>query len=197
MIHICLQEVIDGLEGIFVGGGIEIQGAPQEVFGRISDEELVSCGCIPPYVEKDASYPIGCLDRGLINGGGLVGVLEGHLKGVIPQLVESVVSDILIADVDLCVKAGEIDVDPIRVFRLCLEESAVLHHIRVHGVFEGIGVARLIESAIFVPGQVDLEIPSPPGIIVAVTGRKKGQCCEGDPGGLEYSFFQFKDSFLR
>jgi hypothetical protein len=175
VVHIFLQEVIDRLQGVFVGSGIEIQGASQEVFGCVGNEELVGCGRISSYIERDASYPIGRMYQRLVDGRSLVSVLKGHLKSVVPQLVESVAigSNVLIADVELCVEPGKIDVDPIRVFRFCLEESAVLHYISVHGIFEGIGVAWLIESTVLMPGQVYFEVSPSFWVVFAVTGRNK------------------------
>jgi len=194
MDHIFLQKVIDGLQGILVGGGIEIQGAPQEMSGRVGNKKLMGGGGIPPYIEKNTPYPIGGPDQGLIDRRSLVCVFKGHLEGVIPELFEAVVSYVLVADVDLCVEPGEIDVDPVGVLGFYLEEGAVLYHVGIHGVFEGIRIARLVEGAILVPGQVDLKVSSSFGVVIAVTGREKGQCYAD---GTKYSRSQFKDSFLR
>ena len=172
MHHILLKKVIHRLQGILIRRRIEIQGSPEEVLRSICNKELMRRSRIASYAKIHSPYPILRLDGSLVDGGRLGSMLEGHFESIIPQLVETVLSYCLIADIDPGVESGEIYIDPIRIFSGAIEKSAVLYHIRIHRVFEGIGIAGLVESLVLVLRQVYFEIPSSFRGIVAVTGEK-------------------------
>ena len=125
-------------------------------------------------------------------------MFECHFEGIIPELVKAIFSDVLIADVNFRVETGKIDVDPVRILRPGFEKGAVLRDGGIHGVFEGVGIARLIECTVLVRGKIDPEISSSFGAVIAVTGREKGGYhATNSQGGQNLYCIQFKDSFLR
>jgi hypothetical protein len=99
-------------------------------------------------------------------------MLEGHFESIIPQLVEAVLPYCFIADIDPGVECGEINIDPIWIFSGAIEKSAVLYHVRIHRVFEGIRIAGLVEGLVLMFRQVYFEIPPSFRSIVAVAGEK-------------------------
>ena len=107
-------------------------------------------------------------------------------------------SDVLVADIDLRVEPGKINVDPVRIFRRLIEKSAVLHHLGIHRILEGIRIARLIKGPILMLRQIYPKIPPSFRIIIAVTGSEAGDChATNSQGGQKLYCLQFKDSFLR
>ena len=120
--HILLEELVDDAEGVLIGGGIEIEGAAEEIAGGIRQEKLIGGGGVTAHVEIDAADTVGCLDDGLIDGAGLRGMFEGHLKSVVAELVELVAGalagggDSFVADIDAGVKLRKIDIYPVGVF---------------------------------------------------------------------------------
>jgi hypothetical protein len=125
-------------------------------------------------------------------------MFKGHFKSIIPELIEGVGSDVLIADVDLCVEAREIDVDPPGIFRLCLKKGAVSHYVGIDRIFKAVWVPWLIECAVLVLRKVYFEVaPSFEGKIT-VTGKKEGgYYATNSQDGEKLCRIQFKHSFLR
>ncbi len=78
-------------EGVFIGGGIEIKGAPEKMTGRVGDEELRGSSRIATYFKENAADAIGGFYNGIFNGTGLVGMFEGHFIGIVLQLVKTIV----------------------------------------------------------------------------------------------------------
>ena len=176
-----LEETIDNAQRIFIGWGVEIEGAPEKVPGRICEEELLGCGGLASYIEKDTADAVGGLNDGGVDGTGLISVLEGHFKGIVTEFVEAVTgpddttgtlfgADRLIADIDPCGKTRKVDIDPIWIFRHAVEKTAVSDDIGIDGIFETIGIAGLVERLVLVGGEVDLEITFSFGCIGAVAG---------------------------
>jgi hypothetical protein len=111
-------------------------------------------------------------------------MLVGHLEGIVAELVERVAqplgiarwgADILIADINPCPEAWKVDVDPIWVLWYCVEKAAILEDICIDGVLEAIGIARAIESPVFVRREIDPEITASLRCVGAVTGYKTGK----------------------
>jgi hypothetical protein len=164
----------------------------------VGDEELMGRGRIASYVEEDAAHAICRLDGGLVNGRGLGGMLKGHFKSIVPELIKSIMSYVLIADVDLCGKAGELDVDPPGVFRLCIKKGAVSHHVGIDRIFKAVWVTRLIEYAVLMLWEVYFEVPPSFEGKIAVTGQKEGgYYATNSQDGEKLCRIQFKHSFLR
>lgn len=75
MLEVFAEEVVDGADGVFVGGSVEVEGTTEEVVGGIGNEELVGCGGISFEGKINAVDATGG-GKGLwLDGGGLVGVL--------------------------------------------------------------------------------------------------------------------------
>jgi len=150
--------------------------------GSIRQEELLCGSCVATDMEKDPSDTIWGMDHGLVDGAGLVGMLIGHLEGIVGQLVEGVGTDLLIADIYFCVKAWKVNIDPVRIFRDGVEEAAIADNIRIDWEFEAKGVAGTVESLVFVPGEIDPEIAPAFWRIGAVTGLEEGKGQQHDIG---------------
>ena len=182
MHHIFLEEAVDNTQGVLIGRGIEIQGAPQKMPGRIRHIELLGRGRIPADVEEDAADAISGPDRGIVDGSGLIGMLEGHFIGILLQFVEIIGprADLLVADIDPGVEAGEIDVDPIGVLRRLLEEAGIAQDAGVYGIFEGIGKARLIEGLVLVGREIYFVIAPRPGRIGVVAAGQEQEEGKGE-----------------
>lgn len=185
MVEIHLQKVVDDSEGIFVGCGIKIKGAAEEMAGGIGQEKLLSGGCIAADMEKDATDPVGSMNQGLVDRAGFNRMLVGHLKCIVDQFVEFVAglmrvagrrADPLVADINPCVEAGKVYIDPVGVLGNGIEEAAVFDHIGIHGVFEAIWVAGAVERLILMRREIDPEIPSSFWRIGAITGLERSQC---------------------
>jgi len=175
VVHILFEELVDHTQGIFVWRRIEIEGATQEMMGRIGDEELLGRGGIAADAEKDAAYPVAGDEGGVFDGAGLIGVFEGELVGVVAQFIELVWTNDLIADVDARAEAGKVDIDPPGIWSDGVEIGAVLQDVGVYGVFEGIGVAGLVEGAIFMGREINLKITAAFGSIDRIAGINKSQ----------------------
>ena len=113
--------------------------------GGIRQEELLGGSGIAADVKKDTADAIGVVDDGLVDRAGFNGVLKGHFEGVVDELVKFVWPYLLIADIDAGVEAGEIHIDPIRIFGDRIEKAAVLDDLRVNGIFEAERIVRLVE----------------------------------------------------
>jgi hypothetical protein len=186
MRHIFLEEPVDDPKGVFIGGGVKIEGSPEEMADGIGDEELVGCGCVAAHIEKDAADPIGCFYDGLVDGAGLIGMLESHFKGIIPEFVKTVARllrvctlacrwpDLFVADIDPGAEAGKIDIDPIWVFGFCLEKARIAYHLGIYGIFEGIRIARLVKSLVLMGREIYFEIPFSFGGIDTIAGEDQG-----------------------
>jgi len=175
VVQVHLQKVVDNGQGIFVWCRVKIEGAPQKMAGSVRQKELLGGGRVAADVEKDAPHSIWGMDHGLIDGTGLVGMFVGHFECIVGQFVKGIESNLLIADVDPCRKAGKVHVDPIWVFRYGVEKAAVLEHVCVDGVLEAIGIARAVESLVLVAGEIDPKIPAAFGGVGAVTGLEAGE----------------------
>ena len=148
-------------EGVFIGGSVEIKGAAKEMAGRVGDEELCGCRRIAANFKKDAAYAIWRLYDGIFNRAGLVGMFEGHLIGVVLQLVKAVWSYLFVADVDAGAEPGEVDIDPVWIFGDGVEIAAVPDDVSINGIFEGIGKVRAVEGLVLMRREVDFKITSP------------------------------------
>ena len=149
------------LQGVFVGGSVEIEGAAEEMAGRVGDEELCGCRGIAAYFKEDAADAVGCLYDGILDGAGLVGMFEGHLVGVVLQLVKIVFSYLFVADVDAGAEPGEVDIDPVWIFGDSVEIAAVPYDVGIDGIFEGIGKVGAVEGLVLMRRKVDLKITPP------------------------------------
>jgi hypothetical protein len=179
-LHICFEEFVDNAQGIFIGGGIEIEGAAEEVAGGVGEEELIGGSGVPADVEVDAADAVGGLDDGLVDGAGFGGMFESHFEGVIAEPVETVAgsaaaglwSYCLVADIDTGGEAREVHVYPIGVLGEGIEVAAVLYDIGVYRIFEGIREAGLVECLVLMWGEVYFEIASSFGSIHAIAGKQ-------------------------
>jgi hypothetical protein len=102
-------------------------------------------------------------------------VLVCHLERIVGKLIETVRTDLFIADVDPCSETGKVNVDPIWVLRYGVEEAAVLDYVCIDRIFEAIGIAGAVESLVFVTGKIDPEISPAFWGIGAVTGKDAGE----------------------
>src|SRR6185437_1213975 len=148
MFHILFEKRVDDAQRILIRGGIEIQGAAQEMTRSIGKEELIGSRSVAPDMEKDAADAVGGLNDGLIDGTGLDAVLEGHFKGVVPQLVEFVWPYLFVTDVNACVESRKVDIDPIGILRQSIEKAGVFNDAGINRVFKGIGIPRFIEDLV-------------------------------------------------
>src|SRR5580692_622829 len=109
--------------------------------GSIRQEELLCGSCVATDMEKDPSDTIWGMDHGLVDGAGLIGMLVGHLEGIVGQLVEGVGTDLFVADIYFCVKARKVNIDPIGIFRHRVEEATIADDVGIDREFEAKGVA--------------------------------------------------------
>lgn len=175
MIHVLFEKLVDHAEGVLVWRRVKIEGAAEEVVGGIGDEELFGRCSVAADVEEYPPYPIFGDEGRVVDGAGLIGMFKGELVGVVAQPVEFVWAYLLIADIDTCSEAGEVDVYPPGIGCYAIEIGAVLHDVGIDGVFEGIGIAGFVEGLVFVRREVDLEIAPPFGGIDRVAGIDKCQ----------------------
>ena len=200
MLHICFEEFVDDAQGIFVRGGIEIEGAAEEVVGGVGEEELIGGSGVSADVEVDAADAVGGLDDGLVNGAGFGGMFERHFEGIVAEPVKSVAgsaaaglgSYCLVADIDTGGEAGEVHVYPIRVLGKGIEVAAIFYDIGVDRIFEGIREAGLVECLVLMWGEVYFEIASSFGSIHAIAGKQEGQQQKGESGIEGHRCFEFK-----
>ena len=180
MFHIFFEEPVDDTQGVFIGSGVEIEGAPQKMPGRIRDKELFGGSRIPAYVEENTADAIGRPHRGVFDGSRFVGMLECHFVRIFLQLVEAVGigAYLLVADIDPGVEAGEVDIDPVGVLGSFLEKARIAEDPGINGVFKRIREAGLVKGPVLMLGEIDLEIAPGPGGIPIVTGNC-GQQAEG------------------
>lgn len=170
--QILLQEAINDAQGVLIGGHIEIKGPPQKMAGRIGEEKLLGGGGIASHVEKYTADSVGCLNERRIDGTGFIGMLKGHFEGIVPKFVEAVGTDLLIADIDLCSKAGEIDIDPVGIFRNRVKKAAVPDDGGIDRIIKAIGIAGLVKGLILMGREVDPEIAFSLWRIGAVAGQQ-------------------------
>ena len=190
VLHVRFEELVDDAQGIFVRGGIEIQGAAEEVAGGVGEEELISGSGVPADVEIDAADTVGGLDDGLVDGTGFGGMFESHFEGIIAKPVETVAGSAtaglgtycLIADIDTGGEAGEVHVYPIGILWQGIEIAAVPYNIGVDGIFEGIREAALIEGLVLMWWEVYFEIAASFGRVYAIARKQKGQQQKGESG---------------
>ena len=88
--QVFLQELVDDAEGVFVGGGVKIKGASEEVTGGIGEIELLGSGGVTANGEKDAADAIGCLDDSRLDRAGLISMFVGHFEGIVAELVKRI-----------------------------------------------------------------------------------------------------------
>ena len=162
-------------EGVFIGGGVEVEGAAEKMVRRVGDEELCGCRRIAAYFKEDAADAVWRLYDGILDGAGLDGMFEGHFIGVVLQLVKGVpllrvwgkltlvrlLSYRFVADVDAGAKTRKVDIYPIWVFGDSVEIAAVPDNVGINGIFEGIGKVRAVEALVLMRREVDLKITSP------------------------------------
>ena len=96
----------------------------------------------------------------------------GHVESIVHQLIEIVLTDLLIAHINFSIESREFNIDPIRVLRFCLEERSVLHHPGIYGIFECIGIAWSIELLVFMFWEIDPEIAFFSYGIITVAGDR-------------------------
>jgi len=85
-----LQEVVDDAEGVFVGGGVKIKRASEEVAGGIGEIELLGGRGVTADGEKDAADAVGRLDDSRLDRAGLISMFVGHFEGIVAELVERI-----------------------------------------------------------------------------------------------------------
>lgn len=175
--HVFLQKDVDVFEGIFIGGGIEVEGAAEEMAGRVGDEELCSCCRIAAYFKENAADAVWGSDDGILDGAGFVGMFEGHLIGVVLKFIKGVWSYLFVADVDTGAKPGKVDIDPVGIFGNGVEIAAIPDNAGINRVFEGIGKLRAVEGLVLMRGEIDLKIASSFWGIDPIAGKesKKSQ----------------------
>ncbi len=159
--YILLQKLVDVFQRVFIWGGVEIKGAAEKMVRRVGDEELCGCRRITAYFKEDAAYAVGRPYDGIFDGAGLIGMFEGHLIGVVLQLVEAVLAYLFVADVDAGAKPGEVDIDPVWIFGDGVEIAAVPDDVGINGIFEGIGKFGAVKGLVLMRRKVDFKITSP------------------------------------
>ena len=65
--QVFLEEIVDDAEGVFVGGGVKIKGAAEEVAGGIGEIELLGGSGVTADGEKDSADTVGRLDDGRLD----------------------------------------------------------------------------------------------------------------------------------
>jgi hypothetical protein len=120
-------------------------------------------------------------------------VFKGHLKGVIPQLIEFVQAYCFVTDIDACVESREIDVYPPGVRGYGIKIGTVFQDVGIDGIFESIGISGLIESLVLMGGEIDLEIaPSFWGVDTVAGEEKRENERKGSETGYRH-VFDFSD----
>jgi hypothetical protein len=80
--------------------------------------------------------------------------------------------DLFKADIYPCAKPGEVDIDPIGIFRYRIKKATVPGNGRIDRVFKAIGVAGPVKRLILMRREVDPEVALAFGSIGAITGEQ-------------------------
>jgi hypothetical protein len=175
--HILPDKRIDVGKGVLVGGGIEIEGSAEKMAGRVGEEELLGRGRLTADLKENAGDASGVPDDGILDGTGFDRMLKGHLIGVIPQPVKTVVTYFLVADIDTSAKTGEVNIYPVGILGYGVKIAAVPDDTRIDRVLKCIGEIGAIERLVLMGRKVDFKITSSLGGVPPVAGKqcKKGQ----------------------
>jgi hypothetical protein len=171
--HILLQEVVNDSQGILIGGAVKIEGSPKKMTGRVGKEKLLGGSCVAAHIKKDTANAVDRLDGDRVNGTGLIGMFVGHLKSVLPQLIETIRTDRPVADINTGVETREIDIYPPGVGWPVLEKRGVFQDIRINGVVETIWITGFVKGLILMHGKADPEITPGLGCVVTIAGEKQ------------------------
>ena len=79
----------------------------------------------------------------------------------------------LIADIDLCVKTGKVDIDPVGIFRNGVEKAGIADNICIDWIVETIGIAGAVEGLVLVRREIDPEIAASLRRVGAVAGSRQ------------------------
>jgi hypothetical protein len=83
----------------------------------------------------------------------------GHSKGVVYQLVKSILPNLFVTDINATVECRKVNIDPPGIFGCLAKETAILYDFCIYGVFKGVGVTRLIENFVLLFREFNFEIP--------------------------------------
>ena len=102
---------------------------------------------------------------------GPAAVFIGHIVGVVHQLVQLVLTNFFITDVDLSIKPGKVDIDPVGIFRFSLKEGGILNDGSINRIFKGVRIAGLLEHLVFMFGKINFKISGGLGNIRTIAGE--------------------------
>lgn len=179
VLEVFAKEVVDGADGVFVRGGVEVEGTTEEVVNGIGNEKLVGGGGIAFEGKINAVDAAGG-GKGLwLDGRGFIGVLFiGQRKCIVDQGVEVVSAYLFVTDVDAAVELRKVNVDPVRIFGRPLKKGSILHDLCIGRVFETIGIARLVERLVGFLWKIYFEKTPWLISILAVAGKQEQQQSE-------------------
>ena len=157
MIHVGLKKILHGFQGIGIRCYIEIQGPTKKVFHRIAQEELLCGSSVAAHFKEYTMYTVGRTYETIIDRIGYNIVFVSKREGIVYHTVKLVgTKGIFIGAVRLldliegftsyrfitkkysAMKKREINIYPIWIFRVCVEESTVFYDRCIYWILKAV-----------------------------------------------------------
>ena len=142
------------------------------MFRRISKVKLCGRSSITANVKIYSRNSIRCSHNRIFNWSCLVGMLESHFIGVIPEFIK-IIRNLLITDIYACPEAGEVNIYPVWVFRSWFKKSCIPDYFSIFRVFKSIRIARLVKNLICMLRKGNFKISPGFGRVIAIAGNIK------------------------
>ena len=94
----------------------------------------------------------------------------GQFISIIPKLVKTIVSNLVIADIYARMELWKVDIYPVRIGGLRLKKAGIFHNPGINRIFKRIGVFRIIEQLVLMGRKGYPEITSWLGGIDTIAG---------------------------